>query len=218
MATMKRPDSQLEEPSLFDLPLHAPAPSDPKKSPAQRPRAAEAPQPQALSLFPDGGCVVEPEAEPEPPLAERLVAQRAGPRPVPPPGPSVPTAGLAPRLAAGLADLAVHAGIAVLLVSGSRALGVSGAPPWPPLVLCLALFSFLYFVVPLAFWGKTPGMAWRGLQARARNGQPLSFGQAARRWLGAIVTVLLAGLPALAALADRSLTDLLSGSVVRRDG
>jgi len=25
---MKRPDSQLKEPALFDLPLHAPAPAD----------------------------------------------------------------------------------------------------------------------------------------------------------------------------------------------
>lgn len=212
---MKRPDSQLKEPALFDLPLHAPAPADTKKSPAPRARAAEAPQPQALSLFPDG---VEPVREPEPPLADRLAPQRAGPRAVPPPRPAVPTASLALRLAAGLADLAVHAGVAVLLVSGSRALGVSGAPPWPPLGLCLVLFSFLYFVVPLAFWGKTPGMAWRGLQARAHNGQPLSFGQATRRWLGAVVTVLLAGLPALAALAGRSLTDLVSGSLVQRDG
>lgn len=214
---MKRPDSQLEEPALFDLPLHAPAAAEmTKESAAPRPRAPEAPQPQVLSLFPDDGCVVAPESEPEPPMAERL-APRAGPRPVPPPRPSVPTAGFAPRLAAGLADLAVHAGVAVLLVAGSRALGVSGAPPWPPVALCLVLFSFLYFVVPLAFWGKTPGMAWRGLQARARNEQPLSFGQATRRWLGAVVTVLLAGLPALAALAGRSLTDLVSGSLVRRD-
>jgi uncharacterized RDD family membrane protein YckC len=221
---MKRPDSQLEEPALFDLPLHEPADAEARRSPPPRRRAAESPVPQPLSLFAEAagaeGVEDAPPARPSPPSAPAppsLAAARLGPRPLPPPT-AVPRVGFGPRLAAGLADLAVHAAVAVLLVAGSRALGVPGTPPWPPLALCLTLFSFVYFVVPLAFWGNTPGMAWRGLQARSRGGEPLSFGQATRRWLGALATAALLGLPALAAWwKGRSLADLVSGSTVRGD-
>jgi uncharacterized RDD family membrane protein YckC len=143
-------------------------------------------------------------------------AEVSRPRAVPP-ALEPPPAGLAPRLAAALADLLVHFAVGLILAAGSRLLGVEGLPPWPPIALCLALFSFVYFVVPLAFWGSTPGMAWRGLRARPRGGEPLSFGQATRRWLGSLVSAALAGLPALLALGGRSFTDLVSGSVVRRE-
>ncbi len=218
---MKRPDSQLEEPALFDLPLHEPAGADPRRNISTRRRPAESPAPQPLSLFAEAPAEERVEdampsrpATPPETEAPRLVPARPGPRPVPPAA-AVVRVGVGPRLAAGLADLAVHAAVAVLLVAGSRALGVPGTPPWPPLAVCLILFSFVYFVVPLAFWGNTPGMAWRGLQARSRGGEPLSFGQATRRWLGALVTTALLGLPALVAWRGRSLADLASGSILR---
>lgn len=55
-------------------------------------------------------------------------------------------------------------------------------------------------------------MAWAGLVARNRDGEPLTFDQTARRWLGGLLTLALAGLPLLFAGAGRSLTDLVSGS------
>jgi len=214
---MKPRDTQLEEPALFDLPLHdahEAGEAESKRSPAKR-RPAEAPAPQALSLFPEETPIVAAVKPPE--VKAPVESPRPGPRPVPPPATPLPRIGLAPRLVAGLADFAVHLAVALLLVAGSRALGVDRTPPWPPIAICLLLFSFVYFVVPLAFWGNTPGMAWRGLQARSRGGDPLSFGQASRRWLGAVATALLAGLPALGALRGRSFTDLVSGSALRRD-
>jgi uncharacterized RDD family membrane protein YckC len=214
--TMKPRDTQLEEPALFDLPLHETNEAhdaEPKRAAAKR-RPAEAPMPQPLSLFPEEGAAVAVVKPPE--VKTPVEPSRLGPRPVPPPA-TRERIGLLPRLLAGLADFAVHLAVGVVLVAGSRALGVERTPPWPPIALCLLLFSFVYFVVPLAFWGNTPGMAWRGLQARSRGGEPLSFGQATRRWLGSIVTALLAGAPALGALRGRSFTDLVSGSALRRD-
>jgi len=215
---MKRPDPTLEEPALFDLPLHEPAAGEPKRAAAARRRPVD-PAPQAMSLFPErdesGGTLRAPAPEVTT-MPQRPEPARPGPRPVP--APATPArVGLAPRALSGLADLSVHVAVAVLLVAGSRALGVERALPWPPLAICLLLFSFVYFVVPLAFWGNTPGMAWRGLQARARGGAPLSFGQASRRWLGGLLTVLGAGIPALGALRGRSFADLLSASSLRSD-
>ena len=56
-------------------------------------------------------------------------------------------------------------------------------------------------------------MAWAGLVSQNRDGEPLTFDQTARRWLGAVLTLAAAGLPLLVALSGRSLADLLSGSV-----
>ena len=83
----------------------------------------------------------------------------------------------------------------------------------PPLLVFALLFSFLYSVFSLAFWGQTPGMAWAGQLARSVTGEPLTFGQTALRWLGGLLTLLLAGLPLLLALAGgRSLADRISDS------
>ncbi len=83
---------------------------------------------------------------------------------------------------------------------------------WQPFVVLALVFSFLYWVVPLAFWGQTPGMAWVGHSARSSSGEPLSFGQTFLRWLGAVFTLALAGFPLLLALSGRSFTDRLSDS------
>jgi uncharacterized RDD family membrane protein YckC len=123
-------------------------------------------------------------------------------------------AGLGRRLAGGAADLLVHAAVLMLLLIGTRALGVRPTlSDAPALALFLLAFSFLYTIVPLAFWGHTLGMAWAGLVSQNRDGEPLTFDQTARRWLGALLTLAAAGLPLLLAFRGRSLADLLSGSV-----
>ena len=117
------------------------------------------------------------------------------------------------RFAAGGADLLVHAAILVLALLGVRGMGVRPAlDVWPAFALFLLSFSFLYTVLPLAFWGHTLGMAWRGITSRNRDGEPLTFDQTVRRWLGGILTVATLGLPLLVTGDRRSLTDVISGS------
>jgi hypothetical protein len=89
----------------------------------------------------------------------------------------------------------------------------------PGFAVLLLVVSLFYTVVPLAFWGRTPGMAALGLACRGDDGQPLAFAEAGRRWLGGLLTVLLLGLPALLLLAGsrRSLADRLSGRPPVRD-
>lgn len=117
------------------------------------------------------------------------------------------------RLVAGLADLGVHAAMLAVAAGSTMALGVSvGTGDWPPFAGLALVFSFLYWIIPLAFWGQTPGMAWIGNAARSNDDEPLSFGQALLRWFGALVTLVLVGLPLLLALGGRSLSDRLSDS------
>ena len=117
------------------------------------------------------------------------------------------------RLAAAGADLLIHAAVAVTLVLGTRAMGVRPSlEEWPAVLLFLVVFSFLYAVVPLAFWGHTLGMAWAGLTSRNRDGEPLTFDQTTRRWAGSMLTLATLGLPLLFARRGRSLSDVLSGS------
>ncbi|HEY6324487.1 MAG TPA: RDD family protein [Thermoanaerobaculia bacterium] len=121
--------------------------------------------------------------------------------------------GIGRRVAGGAADLLVHVAVAILALAGCRVLGVLPAvADWPAFGIFLLSFSFLYTVVPLAFWGHTLGMTWAGLTAESTGGEPLSFDQTARRWLGALLTLAAAGLPLLLALSGRSLADRLSGS------
>ena len=207
-----KPNDPEEEPLLFDLPLSAPGsreePDEPPVTPRRSPPEARRPTPAA------------PVATPIAPA--RL--SRSGPVPVPaaeveedaePARAASEFAGSGKRLAAGLADLVVHAAIAVLALLGCRGLGVrpelSEAPAFAAFLLS---FSFLYTVLPLAFWGHTPGMAWAGITSHnvPQNGEPLTFDQTVRRWLGAILTSALAGLPLLLAFGGRTLTDWVSGS------
>jgi uncharacterized RDD family membrane protein YckC len=122
-------------------------------------------------------------------------------------------AGIGRRLAAGIADLLVHVAVGVVAVAGCRYLGVKpDVRDWPALAVFLLSFSFLYTVVPLAFWGHTLGMTWAGLTSQSSGGEPLSFDQTARRWLGMLMTLAALGLPLLLALSGRSLVDRLSDS------
>jgi uncharacterized RDD family membrane protein YckC len=117
------------------------------------------------------------------------------------------------RVAAGAADLLVHLAVGVLALAGCRYLGVFPVlHDWPAAAVFLLSFSFLYTVVPLAFWGHTLGMTWAGLTTESAAGEPLSFDQTARRWLGALLTLAILGLPLLLAVSGRSLADRLSGS------
>ena len=117
------------------------------------------------------------------------------------------------RLVAGLIDVGVVAGVALTIALGTSAMGVElMLEDWPALLVFLLSFSFLYQVPPLAFWGRTPGMAWARLVVRARPNQPLTFQQAIIRWLGSLLTLAALGLPLLLTFAGASLSDRLSRS------
>ena len=118
------------------------------------------------------------------------------------------------RVLGGLADFTVHIGVLAGALLAMSTLELIPAPrQWPGFLVFLLCFSFLYHVVPLAFWGQTPGMAWRGIRARDAGGDSLSFGQSGVRWAGAVMTGVLGGLPILLALVGgRSLSDRISGS------
>jgi uncharacterized RDD family membrane protein YckC len=195
---MRHPDEGTEDQLLFDLPLGpaaAPSRTEPRRAPV-RPRpgpesAAPAPVPPSLLAR---GEEEERQQDEEAPADARV--------------------GLGSRLMAGVADLLIHAAVLMILLIGTRLLGVRAAlSDAPALGLFLLAFSFLYTIVPLAFWGHTLGMAWAGLVSQNRDGEPLTFDQTARRWLGGVLTLAAAGLPLLIALGGRSLADLLSGSV-----
>ena len=125
-----------------------------------------------------------------------------------------PTVTLGKRIAAGFIDLAVNLTVVFGVGIGLRSLGIALDRSILVPVLTFALsFSFLYFVFPLAFWGRTPGMARVDIVTRSRDGQSLSFNQAAKRWLGALLTLLTLGLPLLLGVkSGELLSDRLSGS------
>jgi uncharacterized RDD family membrane protein YckC len=192
---MRRPDKPKppDEPLLFDLPL-----GDPEPEPPPLPRRR--PERPARS-----GPVPVPDPEPE----EDSTADTAAGE----------FAGRAKRLAAGLADLMLHAAILMVAILGTLWMGVKLDPlrDWPALAVFLLSFSFLYTVLPLAFWGQSLGMAWSGITSRNRDGEPLTFDQTARRWLGGLVTTALLGIPCLIS-GRRSLSDLVSGSATYPGG
>jgi uncharacterized RDD family membrane protein YckC len=192
---MRRQEQEpTDEPLLFDLPLELE-----RDRPAERKRASRPPMPP-MPPEPDLGAILD---ETDPGIRARPSAEQT----------ETDRAGIGSRLASGAADLLVHGAVIVGVLLGCRSMGVRPVlSDWPGFALFLLSFSFLYTVVPLAFWGHTPGMAWRGLDARSRDGEPLAFDQTARRWVGGIVTSLLLGLPLVLALGGRSLSDLVSGS------
>lgn len=211
---MRHSDEDTGEQLLFDLPL------DPRAARAATPESRRAvapePRPAAAPLRPRP----EPARAPEPPPAlfsgdgedfedfaeDEDEAAAVDPRVT-----------VVNRLAAGAADLLMHGAVIILLLIGTRSLGVRPTlDDAPAFAIFLLVFSFLYTVVPLAFWGHTLGMAWVGLTSLNRDGEPLTFDQTARRWFGGVLTVATAGLPLLAALRGRSLADLLSGSTTER--
>ena len=212
---------------LFDLPLNADADSSPEPAwdaaltDATAAPAAETPGAEAPGAG-DPPPAAAREAGPEPAAAE-------SPEPAADSAAEAPTergtrarratdgaageAGLRDRLLAGLADLAVQLVMLGLAVTATHALAVTVTiDDWMPFGVLMLVFSFLYWVVPLAFWGQTPGMAWVGHTARTLSDEPLTFAQTFLRWVGALLTLALAGLPLLLALTGRSLTDRISDS------
>ncbi|MEM1177159.1 MAG: RDD family protein [Acidobacteriota bacterium] len=221
------------EPSLplFDLPLQADEDEGGQLqlgNPSSEPSLAP-PSPAPLPPAPPQPSVPQQAARPaEAPgvdgVSTPLFSSEAGPGPAadldggPPPEPYEEfeeTPRLQDRLLAGLADVGVVAVATGIMVLGSLGLGVElTLESWRPFVVFGLLFSFPYVVIPLAFWGRTPGMAWVGHSARTLDHEPLTFAQTARRWLGAVLTVALAGLPlALTFGGGRSLASRLSDSV-----
>lgn len=192
-------------------------------------RSARTPPPPTLFDLPLDPSLPDPSIERPPPRAPR----RAAPLPELPqevqeplaffdeePAPAAPQpAPLAKRLKAGFADLSLHAAVGTMGLFGAELLGASpDSGDLPAVALFLAAFSLFYVVVPLAFWGSTPGMAWAGLVCRGQDGQSLSFGQTFRHWLGSLLTLALAGLPLLLAWGGRrSLSDRLSGVETYKD-
>jgi uncharacterized RDD family membrane protein YckC len=222
-------------PFLFDLPLSPDVePSADEEPPAGRNEAEER-EPGEPSLFDDAGeaaprrpatrssATHEPVFEPAPLLPDpRLDEVEAGREKdddldggLPRRGETVP-ASLGNRLAACLLDGGILLSATAVAVVGGFVLGVRWQlDDLAPLALFVALFTFVYSVVPLAFWGRTPGMGLTRTTSRNADGGPLTFGQTALRWLGGLLTVALAGLPlllALPGLGGRSLADRLSGS------
>jgi uncharacterized RDD family membrane protein YckC len=199
---MSRARPPLEQGSLFDLELDDARPGEQVETEPERPAAAaEGGEASALDVSLD---------RPAAAVAE-LADERPG-RPVTPAG-GPPEPG--PRLLAGALDAALH------VVLAGAVLGILAwmRVPLEPrttisVVLVVLLFSFLYTVISLAFWGATPAMAALDLRAEATGGEPLEFGQAARRWAAGIVTCAAAGLPALLVLSGRSLGDRWSGSAI----
>ncbi|MEJ2086543.1 MAG: RDD family protein [Acidobacteriota bacterium] len=109
-----------------------------------------------------------------------------------------PTVTLGRRIGAGIFDLVIHLLVLTLVGLGLSLLKIRiGPAAIAPLLLFALSFSFLYYVFPLAFWGRTPGMARTDIVTRSRDGQTLSFSQAARRWIGALFTLVTLGVPLL---------------------
>lgn len=186
------PDSDL----LFDLPLDGPM--DPVDDPPPRPKTETASAGGAgggnqvtLDFPPEGAPSMDPPALVEAPLA--------------------------PRFLAGVLDLVVLAAVLGLALLALRLLVVPmSRAAMIPLGVFLASFSFLYTVVPLAFWGHTPGMAYTGIMSRAKSGDFLTIRQCMLRWIGWALTIATAGLAGLLALSGVSVSDLVSGSRIFR--
>jgi uncharacterized RDD family membrane protein YckC len=194
---MRRPGkpNEPEEPLLFDLPLAAPG-------------SSEEPE-EELPITPKRRASAETRRTGPVPVPEPEDREEARPAP----SPRSEFAGPVRRIAAGFADLIVHAAVGVLALLGCRWLEVQPeVREWPAFAAFLLAFSFLYTVLPLAFWGHTPGMAWAAITSRNRDGEPLTFDQTVRRWLGGLLTLALVGLPVLLGFGGRTLTDWISGS------
>ncbi|MEM8997826.1 MAG: RDD family protein [Acidobacteriota bacterium] len=198
------------EPSLplFDLPLQADEDGGgqlPLAPPVVPPTASPGP----AVVEPPSAHAPEGEMEPEPAFAVAAASEDVAEEDDLDEGPR-----LQDRLLAGVADaVAVLAAVGVMVL-GSQLLGVRiSLDQWRPFVVFGLLFSFPYAVIPLAFWGRTPGMAWVGHAALTLDDEPLTFAQTARRWVGAVLTLALAGLPlALSWGGGGSLADRISDS------
>jgi uncharacterized RDD family membrane protein YckC len=219
---MRRTTPETDEPLLFDLPLSPPAAPAARPSERERREDAGAAPPPAASR--DDLSRTGNARSLERPTSGEPAASRS--RSTPAPGASRPASASTPaaaeklvwaeggkRFLAGCADIAVHAALLVGVGLGARSMGIQPRiADWPAVLVFVLTFSFFYTIVPLAFWGQTLGMAWSGIAARNKNGEPLSFDQTARRWFGGLLTLALLGIPLALPFRGRTLADLLSGS------
>ncbi len=118
-----------------------------------------------------------------------------------------------------------HSAGAVLLGSGALELA-SGAIllelRFPPAALLgigafLLLAALILLVLVPFVWGATPGMALADLRVSAADGGSPTLSAASLRFLGALLTGALAGVPLLVAAFDRkgrTLSDLISGTTL----
>lgn len=215
MSRGERPDLP-----LFDLPLHGEI-DEGKTEPSAGDPVSDSLSDSVSGTATDLGDSFEPEQSQ---LFDDSVAEGEGDdlayRPAPEEGdveeePFDEDVGVLDRLVGGVVDVALHALVLGVVGGASWLMGVRPSlEDWPAFGGFLLLFSLLYTGVPLAFWGQTPGMMRVGHVARTGSGEPLTFGQTALRWLGALLTLALVGLPLLLALgaSSRSLADRVSGS------
>lgn len=123
------------------------------------------------------------------------------------------------RIAAGLADLLILALVgAVELAAGSLLLALRfPLAAFLPLALFLVLVALVLLVLAPFVWGTTPGMALADLKIRAEDGGSPTLAASFLRFLGFLLTGLLAGVPLLLAAFDRrgrTFADLFSGTTV----
>jgi uncharacterized RDD family membrane protein YckC len=183
---------------------------------------------KTMSLFPDvseaplspstapQGSAPQPTAEDStssaaasPDEAEELIDE---------PGAEVPVA-FARRFAAGLADIVILCLFGALELAAGAILLQLRFPP--AALLGLGAFLFLAALVLLVLvpfvWGATPGMALADLRVSAADGGSPTLAASSLRFLGALLTGALAGVPLLVAAFDRkgrTLSDLLSGTTL----
>lgn len=188
------PDSDL----LFDLPLDHSGTGFADAEPEEWNAASEAKGEEEGSGTEDQvGLDFAPEGAPE-----------MGPR-------SPAEASLGVRFTAAALDLVVVVAVLGVALLALRILEIPlSRSSLAPLAVFLGSFSFLYAVVPLAFWGHTPGMAHQGIMSRSRSGDFLTIRQCVGRWAGWVLTIVSGGLAALMALSGVSIADLISGSRV----
>jgi len=208
---MRRDRAPEGEPELFDLPLEVESASNPEiesadpvlENPLEEPDPPGVPE--ALELFPEEEQDAAIPPEPRSTLETHPMAALDPRQPAP----------VSTRFLAGLLDLGLVVALAAVMLVGLLLMRVElGAELWPAFLLFELAFSFVYCVVPLGFWGRTPAMKRFGLLARNQDGQLLSFGQSTLRWIGGLLTLVGLGLPLLLVpLTGTSLSDLLSASM-----
>ena len=183
---------------------------------------------KTMSLFPDvseaplSPSTQPPGSAPQPTVEVSASSAAASPDEaeelIDEPGAEVPVA-FARRFAAGLADIVILCLFGALELAAGAILLQLRFPP--AALLGLGAFLFLAALVLLVLvpfvWGATPGMALADLRVSAADGGSPTLAASSLRFLGALLTGALAGVPLLVAAFDRkgrTLSDLLSGTTL----
>lgn len=193
---MSRPPEGPDPDLLFDLPLDPIADELPEvATPREKSKPGNETGEAGEAEDDQGALTFTPEDDP--------AAYRPSPVEAPP----------GPRFVAAVLDLVVQVAILGFALAALRLLEVPiDRRMLAPLAVFVGSFSFLYQVMPLTFWGHTPGMAYAGIHGRAKGGGFMTIQQCVLRWLGWLLTLATAGIAGLLSLSGVSLTDLLSGT------